>query len=84
MLVAECPPGSHSEADLHWNYVAPGKPQQNRFVENFNGKLHQERLNEEVFATMAEARIAIERIRSNNRSEQRSHPRGHSHRQSAP
>jgi putative transposase len=46
-----------------WHDVAPGKPQQNGFVESFNGKLRDECLNEEVFANMAEARAVIERWR---------------------
>ena len=48
---------------LDWHYIAPGKPQQNGFVESFNGKLRDECLNEEVFATLAEARVLIERWR---------------------
>lgn len=39
-----------------WHYIAPGKPQQNGFVESFNGKLRDECLNEEVFDTLADAR----------------------------
>ncbi len=35
-----------------WHYIAPGKPQQNGFVESFNGRLRDECLNEEVFATL--------------------------------
>ena len=27
---------------LAWHYIAPGKPQQNGFVESFNGKLRDE------------------------------------------
>jgi putative transposase len=41
---------------VDWHYIAPGKPQQNGFVESFNGKLRDECLNEEVFTTLAEAR----------------------------
>jgi len=37
--------------------------QQNGFVESFNGKLRDECLNEEVFQTLAEARVVIERWR---------------------
>ena len=44
-----------------WHYIAPGKPQQNDFVESFNGRLRDECLNEEVFTTLAEARAVIER-----------------------
>jgi putative transposase len=35
---------------VDWHYIAPGKPQQNGFVESFNGKLRDECLNEEVSA----------------------------------
>ncbi len=48
---------------VDWHYIAPGKPQQNGFVESFNGKLRDECLNEEVFSTLAEARVVIERWR---------------------
>ena len=36
-----------------WHYIAPGKPQQNGFVESFNGRFRDECLNEltpEAFA----------------------------------
>jgi putative transposase len=46
-----------------WHYIDPGKPQQNGFVESFNGKFRDECLNEEVFATLAEARAVIGRWR---------------------
>lgn len=48
---------------VDWHYIAPGKPQQNGFVESFNGKLRDECLNEEVFANLVEARTVIERWR---------------------
>ncbi len=48
---------------VDWHYIAPGKPTQNGFVESFNGKLRDECLNEEVFPTVAEARVVIERWR---------------------
>ena len=48
---------------VDWHYIAPGKPQQNGFVESFNGRLRDECLNEEVFASLAEARVLIERWR---------------------
>lgn len=48
---------------VDWHYIAPGKPQQNGFVESFNGKLRDECLNEEVFANLVEARAVIERWR---------------------
>ena len=52
-----------NRAGIEWHYIAPGKPQQNGFVESFNGKLRDECLNEEVFASLAEARVVIERWR---------------------
>jgi putative transposase len=52
-----------NESGVGWHYIAPGKPQQNGFVESFNGKLRDECLNEEVFSTLAEARAVIERWR---------------------
>ncbi|MFK7752797.1 MAG: integrase core domain-containing protein [Sedimentitalea sp.] len=27
---------------MDWHYIAPGKPQQNGFIESFNGKLRGE------------------------------------------
>ena len=45
---------------LEWHYIAPGKPTQNAFVETFNGRFRDECLNEEVFASLAEARVLIE------------------------
>ena len=42
-----------------WHYIAPGKPQQNGFVESFNGRLRDECLNEEVFDGVGHARRAL-------------------------
>ena len=50
-------------AGIAWHYIEPGKPQQNAFVESFNGRLRDECLNEEVFTSLAEARTVIERWR---------------------
>lgn len=45
---------------VEWHYIAPGKPQQNGFMESFNGKLRDECLNEHVFSSLTEARRIIE------------------------
>jgi putative transposase len=45
---------------VEWHYIAPGKPQQNAFIESFNGKLRDECLNETLFSTLAEARKILE------------------------
>ena len=35
-----------NETGIAWHYIAPGKPQQNGFVESFNGSFRDECLNE--------------------------------------
>lgn len=44
---------------VDWHYIAPGKPQQNAFVESFNGRLHDELLNETLFSSLGEARALL-------------------------
>jgi len=41
---------------VDWHYIQPGKPQQNAFVESFNGRLRDKLLNETLFSTLDEAR----------------------------
>ncbi len=45
--------------DVAWHYIQPGKPQQNAFVESFNGRLRDECLNETAFSSLAEARAVL-------------------------
>lgn len=47
------------ETGIDWHYIAPGKPQQNAFVESFNGRLRDELLNEILFNSLAHARVAL-------------------------
>jgi putative transposase len=47
------------ETAIDWHYIAPGKPQQNAFVESFNGRLRDELLNETLFVSLAHARAAL-------------------------
>jgi len=42
--------------DVDWHYIDWGKPQQNGFIESFNGSLRDELLNEEIFDTLDDAR----------------------------
>ncbi len=42
--------------NVAWHYIAPGKPQQNAFIESFNGRLRDELLNETLFTSLAQAR----------------------------
>lgn len=44
-------------------YIEPGSPWENGYIESFNGKLRDELLNGEVFDTLLEARVIIERWR---------------------
>jgi putative transposase len=39
------------ESLVEWHYIAPGKPQQNAFIESFNGRLRDELLNETLFSS---------------------------------
>lgn len=43
-----------------WHYIAPGKRQQNGFVESFNGRFRDECLNEHLFLNIAHAGTVIE------------------------
>lgn len=43
-----------------WHYIAPGKPQQNGFIEAFNGRLRDELLNETLFASLPHARAMLD------------------------
>ena len=44
---------------IDWHYIAPGKPQQNGFIESFNGKLRDECLNETLFRSLRDARETL-------------------------
>ena len=45
---------------IDWHYIAPGKPQQNAFIESFNARLRDELLNETLFSSLASAREALQ------------------------
>jgi putative transposase len=45
---------------IRLSFIQPGKSQQNCFIESFNGKFRDERLNEELFYDLADARDKIE------------------------
>ncbi|HSG96239.1 MAG TPA: integrase core domain-containing protein, partial [Afifellaceae bacterium] len=44
-------------------YIEPGSPWENGYIESFNGRLRDELLNGEIFYTLKEAQILIERWR---------------------
>ena len=57
-----------SENRVEWHYIDPGKPQQNAFIESFNGPLRDELLNKELFDSLPDARrkLAVWRYDYNN------------------
>ena len=52
------------EQKIRWEYIEPGKPQQNGTIESFNGKLRDECLNENWFLSLKEAKRVIEKWRN--------------------
>ena len=44
-------------------FIEPSSPWENGYVESFNGKLRDELLDREIFYTLAEAKVLIERWR---------------------
>jgi len=44
-------------------FIEPGKPIQNAFIESFNSRLRDECLNEQLFISLADARQKIEQWR---------------------
>ena len=51
------------EQDITLRLIEPGKPNQNAYIESFNGRLRDECLNEHWFTSLAHARVLIERWR---------------------
>ena len=52
-----------SNLEVKTLYIEPGSPWENGYIESFNGKLRDEVLNVEVFDTLWEAQVLIERWR---------------------
>jgi putative transposase len=48
-----------NENGVEWHYIDPGKPQQNGYIESFNGSLRDECLNEEIFDSLADVRRVL-------------------------
>lgn len=51
------------ENKINWQYIEPGKPMQNGYIESFNGKFRDECLNEHLFLSLKEAKEIIENWR---------------------
>ena len=43
------------EKGIRWDYIQPGKPYQNGYIESFNARLRDELLNGEIFYSLMEA-----------------------------
>jgi putative transposase len=52
------------ETRVEWHYIAPGKPMQNGFIESFNGRLRDEKLNETLFTTLHQVRVELSQWRN--------------------
>jgi transposase InsO family protein len=52
-----------SQLEVRPLYIHPGSPWENGYIESFNGKLRDEFLNGEIFYTLFEAQVLIERWR---------------------
>ena len=48
------------EKGIRWDYIQPGKPYQNGYIESFNGKLRDECLNENWFTGVRDAERIVE------------------------
>jgi putative transposase len=48
------------QANMHLSFIQPGKPDENAYIESFNGKFRDECLNEHLFITIKQARRVIE------------------------
>jgi putative transposase len=51
----------HNKVHLH--FIDPGRPMQNTYIESFNGRFRDERLNQHWFTSLEEARMVIEEWR---------------------
>ena len=50
-------------------FIEPGSPWENGYIESFNGKLRDELLNGEIFYSLREAKVLIERWRRHYNTE---------------
>lgn len=58
------------------DFIRPGRPVQNAFIESFSGRLRDECLNREVFFSLKDAREKIERWRRDYNQKRRIAPCG--------
>jgi len=51
------------ELGVHTLFIEPGSPWENGYIESFNGKSRNEKLNGEIFYTLKEVQVLVERRR---------------------
>ena len=54
---------------VHLDFIRPGKPTENGYIESFNGRLRDELMNTEVFFSLEEAREKLEKWRQDYNSQ---------------
>jgi len=52
-----------NDLDVNTLFIEPGSPWENGYIESFNGKLRDELLDREIFATLTEAKVLVEEWR---------------------
>ena len=65
-------------------FIEPGSPWENGYVESFNGKLRDELLNGELFYTLHEAQVLVERWRQRYNTRRPHSALGYRHRPQRP
>ncbi len=63
--------------DVKTLFIEPGSPLENGYVESFNGKFRDELLNGEMFFTLTEAKVLIERWRNEDNTKRPHSPLGY-------
>lgn len=52
--------------DVRLDFIRPGRPVENAFIESFNGKLRDECLNSHVFVSVVEAQVVLDAWREDD------------------
>jgi len=68
-FIADALKTAFKEHGIKTHYIEPGSPWQNPFIESFNARLRDEVLNQEMFGSVTEARVLVERWRQEYNSE---------------
>ena len=69
-LIAEAVRGWIKAVGAKTAYIEPGSPWENEYCESFNGRMRDELLNGEIFYSLHEAQIIVERWRNHYNTKQ--------------